>query len=175
MLQKWSVSLFENLQILQNFIILQPLWSSVPDLLSRKLFFSGGFEKLELTHWFKTDPEYEDYVLFQENKKRWEPGGGNVTLELWCTMKSIKISKWTHIVSHYVPLRVESWGNKTREWVRRRGARREWKKRGRGMKDHVKMDFIWWDFSIYKYFGFYCHPVILSSFGHFLYSYSYSK
>ncbi len=65
-------SVHNDLQILQNFIFLQPLWSSVSDLLSSKIVLFGpkkkilgGFEKLELTHCLKTDPDFGDQFLYR--------------------------------------------------------------------------------------------------------------
>jgi hypothetical protein len=55
----------------------------------------------------------------------------NETKKLWFTGKSVKIKKWKYIRCQLVG---ESWGNKTREGVKRGGIRREQKKRGRGIK-----------------------------------------
>ena len=55
----------------------------------------------------------------------------NETKKLWFTGKSVKIKKWKYIRCQLVR---ESWGNKTREGVKRGGIRREQKKRGRGIK-----------------------------------------
>jgi hypothetical protein len=51
-------SVHNDLQILQNFIFLQPLWSSVSDLLSSKIVLFGGIRKTRTNPLSKDRPRF---------------------------------------------------------------------------------------------------------------------